>query len=134
MARPSRRRTDRARPAAYDAGTSSSRYPRTARVNQVLREVVADELERIGDDRLELLTVTGVTVEPDLRHAIVWCSSISDAAAGALAMHRIRIQGAIGRQLRLKRTPGLDFRPDPAVSTGWRVEDILRGLHEDEGP
>ena len=41
------------------------RYPRTARVNELVREVVAEELERIDDERLELVTVTGVDVEPD---------------------------------------------------------------------
>ena len=41
-------------------GKSPKRYPRTARVNEVLREVVADELERIDDERLGITTVTGV--------------------------------------------------------------------------
>ena len=109
------------------------RYPRTARVNHVVQEVVADELERIDDDRLQLVTVTGVQVEPDLRHAVVWISSLPEAAAVALAQHRVRLQAAIGRQTRMKRTPELTFRPDPAVASGQRVEDILRGLEEDRG-
>jgi len=33
----------------------------------------------------------------------------------------------------MKRTPELRFRADPAVETGQRVEDILRGLEEDRG-
>src|SRR5438270_4727929 len=108
------------------------RYPRTARVNHVVQEVVADELERIDDDRLELVTVTGVEVEPDLRHATVWLSSLSSTGEEALAQHRVRLQAAIGRQVRLKRTPELRFRADPAVATGERVEDILRGLEKDK--
>ena len=39
--------------------TSAKRYPRTARVNEVMLEVLADELERMGDPRLELVTLTG---------------------------------------------------------------------------
>ena len=106
------------------------RYPRTARVNHVLQEVVADELERIaGDDpRLELVTVTGVEVDPDLRHATVWLSSLSEETAEALATERVRLQGAIAGQVRLKRTPQLAFAADPAVASGNRVEDILRTL------
>ena len=36
----------------------------------------------------------------------------------------------------IKRTPRLTFRADPAIATGTRVEEFLRGLHtEDEaGP
>jgi ribosome-binding factor A len=99
-------------------------------VNEVLREVVADELERLADrdDRLRLVTVTGVEVDADLRHATVWLSSINVAAATALDEERVRLQAAISRQVRLKRTPLLAFAPDPAVSAGQRVEEILRGL------
>jgi len=75
------------------------RYPRTARINHVIQEVVAEELERIDDDRLGLLTVTGVEVDPDLRHATVWLSSLSDTGEEFLAKHRARLQAAIGRQM-----------------------------------
>jgi ribosome-binding factor A len=109
------------------------RYPRTARVNHVVQEVVADELERIDDDRLQMTTVTGVEVDPDLRHATVWLSSLSSESEEALGQHRVRLQAAIGRQMRMKRTPELRFRADPAVQSGQRVEDILRGLEEDRG-
>ena len=112
---------------------SPRRYPRTARVNHVVQEVVAEELERIDDDRLGMTTVTGVEVDPDLRHATVWLSSLTNASQEALTQHRVRLQSAIGRQMRMKRTPELRFRADPAVETGQRVEDILRGLEEDRG-
>ncbi|MFN2608586.1 MAG: ribosome-binding factor A [Acidimicrobiales bacterium] len=104
-------------------------------MNEALREVLADELERIGDDRLDLVTVTGVTVDPDLRRARVWFSALSSPvddpaeAAELLAGHRVRMQAAVGRQLRLKHTPELSFEPDPAIAVGTRVESILRDLH-----
>ena len=109
------------------------RYPRTARLNHVVHEVVAEELERIDDDRLDLMTVTGVEVDPDLRHATVWLSSLSPESAEALGRHRVRLQAAIGHQMRMKRTPELRFRADPAVASGQRVEDILRRLEENRG-
>src|SRR5580700_7228762 len=112
-------------------------YPRTARVNQVLREVVADALERLSDidDRLRLITVTSVDTTPDLRRATVYLSSLSDEAAEVLADERVNLQRQIGRQVRLKRTPLLVFAPDPAVAHGFQVEEILRRLHAaGEGP
>lgn len=114
---------------------AARRYPRSARVNEVLREVVAEELERLADvdERLALLTVTGVECEPDLRHATVLLSSLSDEAAGALAARRPRLQAAVASQVRLKRTPQLAFEADPAVAAGARVEEIIRRLHEDGG-
>ena len=37
-----------------------------ARVNEVVLRVIADELERLSDPRLGLVTVTGVDVSADL--------------------------------------------------------------------
>ena len=111
------------------------RYPRTARVNEVVREVLAEELERLADtdERIDLLTVTAVNVDPDLRHATVLLASMSDEAEKALVEDRVRLQAAVGRQLRLKRTPQLSFAVDPAVTTGTRIEEILRGLRDERG-
>jgi ribosome-binding factor A len=110
-------------------------YPRTARVNEVLREVVADAIERMADtdDRLRLVTVTAVDVTPDLSRATVYLSSMSDAAGEALVSERVHLQRAVARQVRLKRTPQLAFAPDPSVTHGHRVEEILRQLHAQAG-
>jgi ribosome-binding factor A len=96
----------------------------------VLREVVADALERQSDidDRLRLITVTSVDTAPDLRRATVYLSSLSEDAAEALATQRVALQRQIGREVRLKRTPLLEFAPDPAVAHGFQVEEILRRL------
>jgi len=110
-------------------------YPRTARVNEVLREVVAEALERMADtdDRLRLLTVTSVDITPDLSRATVYLSSLPPPALEALAEQRIELQRMIGRQVRMKRTPLLEFDSDPAVAHGLRVEEILRSLREGSG-
>ena len=107
-------------------------YPRMLRVNRVLQEVVADELERIADtdERLRLATVTAVDTSADLRHATVYLSSLAEDAAEALESQRAVLQKAIGRQVRLKRTPHLVFAADPAVASGQRVEEILRHLDQ----
>ena len=107
-------------------------YPRTARVNQVLREVLADGLERLADadDRLRMATVTSVDTTPDLRHATVFLSSLPSDMAEALDAHRGALQRAIAQEVRLKRTPHLEFAPDPAVARGERVEEILRRIQD----
>ncbi|MDQ2727427.1 MAG: ribosome-binding factor A [Actinomycetota bacterium] len=108
----------------------SHQYPRSARVNEILREVLAESLERMTDldERLGLLTITAVSCDPDLRHATVWLASLSDPEAEALGELRIRLQAEISRQVRLKRTPQLTFQTDPAIVSGTRVEAILRDL------
>ncbi|HLI01091.1 MAG TPA: ribosome-binding factor A [Acidimicrobiales bacterium] len=111
-------------------GGDARRYPRAARVNEVLRQVLAEEFERLfaGDDRLTLLTVTAVEVEPDFRHATVLLAHLDPPLAAALAEIRPRLQAAVARQVRLKWTPTLSFTADPAIAEGERVEEILRDL------
>jgi ribosome-binding factor A len=113
-------------------------YPRSLRVNQVLRQVLAEEIERLADadERLRLVTVTAVDTSSDLRHATVYLSSLSEDAGDALAERRVQLQRTVGRQIRMKRTPQLEFAVDPAVVAGSRVEDLLRQIHraDDESP
>lgn len=103
-------------------------YPRTARINALLQEILAEQLERLADadERLGLLTITAVSCEPDLRHAVVLLASLGDDAREALGEHRRSLQAAVGTQARLKRVPTLSFAVDPAIEAGLRVEEALR--------
>lgn len=130
MAREARtRRGGRIRESSSAGGRT---YPRTARLAALLREVVADELERVSDEdeRLGLLTVTAVEPDPDLRNATVLLASISEQAAEGLEEHRPRLQQAIAKEARLKRTPLLRFRADPAIEAGIKVEAALRRIQD----
>lgn len=119
-----------------DHGQAGRRYPRSARVNEVIREVLAEALERLADtdERLALLTITAVQTDPDLRRAKVLFASIGDEGREALDQARVRLQATLAQQVRLKWTPQLSFGPDPAVATGQRVEDLLRELRSSTDP
>jgi ribosome-binding factor A len=123
-----------ARPSDRAYGGAAS-YPRTRRVNQLIREVLADELERLADadERLRLLTVTEVAASPDLRTATVFLSSLPEEAIEALEERRVALQAAIGRQSRMKRTPKLSFVADPAVAHGAAIDEALRRLDGEKG-
>jgi len=111
--------------------TNTPRYSRSARVGTTLQEIVADELVRIDDERLTFVTVTGIDVDPELNRAIVFFDSLNDEEGDAeileaFADHRIRLQASIAKQIRAKKTPILDFRPDMAIRSAARIDDILR--------
>jgi ribosome-binding factor A len=123
--------------------TSARRYPRTARVNEVMLEVLAGELERMSDPRLELVALTGVEVSRDLAHAKVYYStltatavdpreSIPDEVAAALHSAGSHLRGVVGRQMRIRQVPRLEFVVDPGIVSGQRIEDILREIHHQE--
>jgi ribosome-binding factor A len=119
------------------ANRGASRYPRTARVGELLREIVAEELTRLDDSRLDMVAITKVTVDRELEKAVVYFDTLAgpegDAeVVAALDEHRVRIQGAVGRQARLRRTPHLVFRPDEVTRGAERIDGILAQLGQDE--
>ncbi len=104
------------------------------RVNEVVREVVASELDQLADPRLGLVTITGVDVSADLRHATVYYAALGThdpATADALASAVPHLRRTLGREVTLKYLPALHFREDPAIEAGSRLEEIIRGLHAD---
>jgi ribosome-binding factor A len=102
------------------------------RVNSILREVIAEEIERMSDSRLDLVSVTGVDTAPDLRHARVFIDVLSlEGSEDALtALHGAakRLQGVIGSQVRMKYTPTLSFELDEGITGGERIDEILRNI------
>jgi ribosome-binding factor A len=108
---------------------------RMRRVNVALREVLSARLAvGLKDPRIGFVTVTGVEASPDLRHARVYVSVLGDAEerqrtlTGLDSSHGV-LQGAIARELRMKRTPTLEFVYDESIDRGMRISQLL-----DEGP
>ena len=124
--------------------TSAKRYPRTARVNEVMLEVLADELERMSDPRLELVTLTGVDVSRDLAHAKVYYSTLTATAVDARdtipadvasALHLRGVASArrrSGARCASARCRASSSSVDPGIVSGQRIEDILREIHHQE--
>lgn len=108
---------------------------RMRRVNEALREVVAAAIAgELEDPRIGFVTVTSVETSPDLRSARVFVSVLGDEAARERTLAGLRsshglLQGAIAREMRLKRTPTLSFRYDEGPE---RAERLSRLLAEEE--
>jgi ribosome-binding factor A len=107
------------------------------RVNELLREVVADALRDIDDDRLVDVAITNVRCDADLANAVVHYDVLAGADADddvieAFAELRPRLQTIINRETRMKGTPKLTFAPDPVVRSAARIDDVLRGLQGSE--
>jgi len=105
---------------------------RMLRVNSIIREVLADEIERMSDTRLEFVSVISVDTSPSLREATVYVDVLGeddqDEALRALRGAAKRLQAVLGSEVRMKYTPTLEFEIDPGVTSGRRIESILRDL------
>lgn len=98
-------------------------------MSELLREILGSAIDRIDDDRLTGVVVTGVDVDREVQTAVVWFDSDGpEDAARALAERRADLQMTINDESRLRRTPVLEFRSDESISTGNRIEEILSGL------
>ena len=110
--------------------------PRMRKVNELVREVVADAVTDLKDPRIGFVTITGAETSPDLRHAVVYYSVMGtdeEKADTAVALARAtpRIQSAIGTETRLRYTPKLTFEVDPSIDQGIRISQILTELAEE---
>ena len=91
---------------------------RTERVGEEFREILAEQIQKLKDPRVGFITVTGVRVSPDLRHAWVSYTALGDdkARAGSRAALRSatpHLRSALGKQVRLKFLPELRVRGGP---------------------
>jgi len=103
--------------------------------NEMTREVSDIILTRLRDPRLGMVTVTGVSVSPDLSVADVYVSVLGDESArkgtlAALGSASAFIRREVGGKIRLRTLPELRFHYDPSAERGERMDKILKDLHD----
>lgn len=108
---------------------------RIDQVESVLRRAVQTVIGRgLHDPRIKgLISVTAVKVSPDMAQAVI-SISVHPAGGGELAMHGIRhaaghIRTLVGREVRMRRVPRLEFRLDDSLK---RQADVLAAIAGNE--
>jgi ribosome-binding factor A len=114
---------------------------RPDRVAEAIREEVATFLaDGAKDPRVRgLVTVTGVEVSRDLRHATVFVSVMGSdeertATFAGLASLAGHLRARLGRSLRLRSAPEVAFRADESVARAARIEQLLGQLRAERPP
>jgi len=113
---------------------------RMRRVDEAVRQVLTDAVAQdLQDPRIGFVTMTSVKTTPDLRHARVYVSVLGDEAqraatlAGLSSAHGT-LQRRLARELRMKRTPTLEFLYDDTTDRAMRVEELLDRTSNGRGP
>ena len=110
-------------------------YPRAARFNSELRSVLMEVLRSalIRDPRVSGrdLTITSVDVTPDLSHAHVWVSSLSEDEVLSEAVQGLnhaanKLRHEIKRRMIIRHVPELHFAVDRATREGDRISALIR--------
>jgi len=106
---------------------------RMRRVNEAIKEALAQAVGELKDPRIGFVTVTGVDTTPDLREARVYVSVLGSekkrvkTLEGLASAHGV-LQARIADELRLKRTPRLAFEYDRSVDYGVRISQLIDEL------
>ncbi len=114
----------------------SSRRPEQVAEN--LRQVVADALAReIRDPRVGFVTLTGVTVTPDLSHAKIRVSVPGDEDAKTRALEGLRsasgfLRTRVAKALTTRTVPELHFELDRGLEHAARINEVLASLRQEE--
>jgi ribosome-binding factor A len=122
------------------------------RVDEAIRQVIGDALAgELKDPRVGFVTVTDVRTSTDLRHARVYVSVLAtpgrspappakepggegrvldprDASLEGLRSARGFLQSRIAAELRLKRTPALEFQYDDTTDRAMRLDALIQEI------
>jgi len=105
---------------------------RQERVNHLLQHEISALLEfESNDPRLAGITVSGVEISPDLKHARVFIVAVDDPARAKGIRHGLRsatpfLRRQLGRRVQLRVVPDLEFAFDHSIEQGSRIEQLLR--------
>ncbi len=111
---------------------------RPDRLGDQIRVEVSELLAReVHDPGIGFITLTRVTVTPDLLLARIYYTTLGDEAAKKQTARALRraapfVRRQIAGRLRLRRVPEIEFRFDESVGYQDRVERIIREIHEED--
>ena len=104
---------------------------RMTRIDERVREVLAEAVQELQDPRIGFVTITGANVARDFRTATVHVSVLGDdeelqQTLAALEHAHGKLQSAVARRVRMQNTPRLEFVHDDTIDTAMRIERLLR--------
>jgi len=116
-----------------------TRPERMRRVDEAVKQVLSETIPTLKDPRIGFVTVTAVETTRDLDHAKVWLSVFGnerkrDGTLRALEGAAGVLQAQVNRQLKLRRTPQLEFVHDRAIEHGVRMTHLIDELTPPDEP
>lgn len=117
--------------------TSRAPTQRQLRVGEEVRHAIASALERgeVRDPAIKgvAITVTEVRLSPDLKNATAYVVPLGggDASEVVEALNRASgfLRGWVGRNVRLRHIPRVNFEADISFDEAQRIENALKNPH-----
>ena len=105
---------------------------RVRRVNEAIKEIVAEMLPGLKDPRIGFVTVTDVRTTPDFSTAEIFFTVLPDSpeqrdqTLAGLQSAASLLRRELNAQLRLRRVPEIHFVHDPIPDHSRRIDTLLR--------
>lgn len=110
-------------------------YKRSDRVGDLIKEFVASMIQRgdINDPRIGFVTITGVRMTRDLRHATVFFSMLGSPEEIEQSLEGLTSAGgfirrAVAKRLKLRKAPEVSFAFDDSLQYSSRIEKVIKEI------
>lgn len=106
-------------------------FPRTRRVGEQIRRELAELIrDELRDPRLTLISMTSVEVSRDLTYARIYVTLLGDPAERTERVAELNraaplLRRELGRRMRIRIVPKLEFRYDEVVERGARLSALI---------
>ncbi|RNC70365.1 MAG: ribosome-binding factor A [Desulfuromonadales bacterium] len=114
-------------------------HKRSDKVAEAIHELVSGLLVKgIKDPRIGFVTITGVKVTDDIRHATIFYTVIGTDEEKKATSHGLGsaigfIRKEVGKELRLRFAPELVFKYDQSIEYGNRIDRLLKEIGSEDG-
>ncbi|NLJ75674.1 MAG: 30S ribosome-binding factor RbfA [Peptococcaceae bacterium] len=113
---------------------------RPERLAEAIKKEISELLrEELKDPRIGFASITSVEVSRDLRYANVFVSVLGESEQQKITVKTLQgaqgfIRGELGKRIRLRYTPEINFKLDQSISHGSRIIALMEKVRaEDEG-
>lgn len=102
----------------------------SGRIRTILSELL---LREVADPRLHHITITDVELDPELLYAKVYVNALGDEERQQDVMHGLErargfLRREVGKRVRLRKTPELQFYWDDTLERSERINKLLTTL------
>ncbi|HLU09255.1 MAG TPA: 30S ribosome-binding factor RbfA [Oceanobacillus sp.] len=102
----------------------------SGRIRTILSELL---LREVADPRLHYITITDVELDPELQYAKVYVNALGDEDRQADVMQGLEhargfLRREVGKRVRLRKTPELEFRWDHTLERSERINQLIASL------
>jgi ribosome-binding factor A len=104
------------------------------RMNWRIRTILSELIRReVSDPRLQNLTVTSVDLDQELQYARVYVNALGDESRQKEVMAGLEsakgfLRREVGKRVRLRKTPELEFHWDATLAEGDRIDRLIAQL------